>query len=134
MLRVTHSPSQAKEIAGKPQHEGLLFLAGIAAYFFGKLLDGLEGQFLRGHVLDDLLDLLQLIFRNDGLAELLQMHGRTVVGSDGLNFIAREDMVQNVLQFETIEQLSEQARARRRLRLAGRTYVEQPLRVFRLVP
>src|SRR5713226_9069972 len=133
MFGVTQIPSQAKEVAGKPQHESLFFLAGIAAYLFRKLLDGLERQFLRGHLLDDLLDLLELVFRNERLAELLQVHGRAVIRSDGPDFIAGEDVVENFVQLETVEKLGKKARARRRLRFSGGTYIEQPIGVFRLV-
>src|SRR5437870_1154079 len=42
MFRVAQIPSQTQEVAGKPQNEGQFFLAGIAAYFPGQFLDGLE--------------------------------------------------------------------------------------------
>src|SRR5260370_32919346 len=104
MFRVTQIPSQAKKVAGKPQHEGLHFLARIAAYFLRKLLDGLERQFLRGHLLDDLLDLLQFDFRNQRLAELLQVYGRAVISGDRPDLIARQDVIENLVLFATVEE------------------------------
>ena len=71
MFGVAQIPSEAKKVVGKTQHQGLHFLARIAAYLFRQFLDGLERQFLGGHLFDDLLYLLQLFFRNQRLAQLL---------------------------------------------------------------
>src|SRR6266403_3340178 len=133
MLRVTQVPSQAKEVIRKSQHKSLFFLPGIASYFLGKLLDGFQRQFLGWHVLDDLLNLLELLFRYEGLAELLQVHGRTVVRSNGLNLVACQDVIENFLEFETIEKLGKQPRSHRCLCLPGGTRVESPLGVLRLI-
>src|SRR5258708_22439839 len=124
MFSVAQIPSETKEVVGESQHESLHLLAGIAVYLFGKFLDGLERQFFRRYLLNDLLDLLQLFLRNKGLAELLQVHGRAVIGGDGPDFIACQDVIENLELFETIEEPREQARARRRIRLRGGTCVE----------
>jgi hypothetical protein len=42
-------------------------------------------------------------------------------------------VIENFLEFETIEELGEQTRADRRLLLSGGAHVKQPLSVFRLV-
>src|SRR5205814_1755152 len=68
-------------------------------------------------MLDDLFNLLQLLFRYEGLAELLQVHGRAVIRSDWLDFVACQNVVEHFLEFEAIEELREQARAHRRLLL-----------------
>src|SRR5260221_11551660 len=85
MVCITQIPSQAKEVAGKFQNESLHFLAGKAANLSGKFLDDLERQFLCGHMLEELFDLLKLLFRNESLAELLRMQRRAAkreIGSD----------------------------------------------------
>src|SRR2546427_1384344 len=84
-------------------------------------------------MVDDLLDLLELLFRNEGLAKLLQVHGRAVIRSDRPDFIARKNVIENFVLLEAVEKLRQQARARRRLRLRSGADVEQPLRIFRLV-
>src|SRR5260370_40534370 len=133
MFSIMQIPSHAKEVGGEPQYESLHLLSGIAANLFAKLLDGLERQFLRRHLFDDLLDLLQLVFRNEGFAELLQVQGRTVIRSDGPDFIAGQDVIENLVLFKTVEEPCEQARARGRLRLSGGSRIEQTLCVFRVV-
>src|SRR2546427_12840390 len=84
-------------------------------------------------MLDDLLDLLELLFRNEGLAKLLQVHGRAVIRSDRPDFIARKNVIENFVLLEAVEKLRQQARARRRLRLRSGADVEQRLRIFQLV-
>src|SRR5258708_13948253 len=102
MFSVAQIPSETKEVVGESQHESLHLLTGIAVYLFGKFLDGLERQFFRRYLLNDLLDLLQLFLRNKGLAELLQVHGRAVIGGDGPDFIACQDSIENLELFEIL--------------------------------
>src|SRR5260370_27147298 len=97
MFGIAKVPSQAQEVAGKAQYECLHLLPGIAVNFFREFLDGLKRQFLRGHMPHDLLDLLELLFRNESLAELLQVDARTIIIDDGPDFIARQDMLEDLL-------------------------------------
>src|SRR5204863_1514201 len=61
------------------------------------------------------------------------MYRGAIITCDGADFIACQDVIENFVQFETVEELRKQPRARGRLQLRGGTCVEQALRVFRLV-
>src|SRR5260370_17185085 len=112
MSGIAKVSSQAQEVAGKAQYECLHLLPGIAVNFFREFLDGLKRQFLRGHMPHDLLDLLELLFRNESLAELLQVDGRTIIRGDGPDFIPIHTMIENFILLDTVEEPREQARAR----------------------
>src|SRR5260370_39786669 len=81
-------------------------------------------------MLDGLFDLLELVFRNEGLAKLLQVHGRAEIRSDGPDFIACKNVIENFVLLEAVGELRKQARACRGLRLRSVTGVSQPLRHF----
>src|SRR5437870_12615136 len=61
------------------------------------------------------------------------MYRGAIITGDGPDFIACQDVIENFVQFETVEELRKQPRTRRRVQLRGGTCVEQALRVFPLV-
>src|SRR5690349_11268443 len=124
MIGIAQIPPEMEEVPGEFQYKSQFFFPGIAVNFLGKFLDVLERQFLRGNLLDDLFDLLELVLRDKGLAKLLQVQGRAIIRSDGPDFIAGKNVVEDFVNFQTVEQLREQARAPRRFGFARGTCVE----------
>ena len=124
MVRVAEVAAEAEEVGGKTQDETLYFFAGVAMNLSRKFLDGLKGQFFRGHLLDNLLDLFHLLFGHQRLAQLLQVDRRAILGNNRPDFIAGEDMVQNLMLFQAIEEPQQQAFPHRRFRFIGGAGIE----------
>ena len=61
------------------------------------------------------------------------MHGRTVVGNDGADFVASQDVVENLVLFEAIEKPRQKLCAKGGSRLRPKTRIKEPASVFRLV-
>src|SRR5216684_3893318 len=119
MLRVTEVAPKAEKVSGKAQDETLHLFAGVAANLSREFLDILKRQFLRGHLLDNLLDLLHLLFGHQRLAQLLQVDRRVVVGNNRPDFVTGKDVVQNLVLFQEIEKPQQQTFAHRRFRSTG---------------
>src|SRR5260370_22017289 len=95
MFRVAQIPPEGEKVVGESQHQSLHLRTGGAANFLRKLLDGLEPQLLGRHLLENLLDLLQLLFRNESLAKLLQVHRRALTITCWSAFIPCQAAMQN---------------------------------------
>src|SRR5258708_29540378 len=124
MLRVAEVAPEAKEVRSKTQNESLHFFAGVATNLSRKFFDGLKRQFFCGHLLDDLLDLLHLIFRDERPAQLLQVDRRAILGNDRPYFVTGKDLVQNLVLFQAIKELQQQPGAEGRFRFVSGTSIE----------